>query len=85
MLTAETGCIRLIPGSHQPSHPIRAQGLKPMEFEALFGVAPQDFPGSIAVETNPGDLVLFNHVSPEAACARCCSAPDRPRAVVWLS
>ena len=79
MLTAETGCIRLIPGSHQPSHPIRAQGLKPMESETLFGVHPKDFPGSIAVETSPGSLVLFNHVSPEAACARCCSTPDRSR------
>ena len=27
----------------------------------LFGVPPTEFPGSIAVETNPGDIVIFNH------------------------
>ena len=27
----------------------------------LFGILPTEFPGSIAVETNPGDIVIFNH------------------------
>ena len=27
----------------------------------MFGIAPRDFPGNVALETNPGDLVIFNH------------------------
>jgi hypothetical protein len=27
----------------------------------LFGVAPVEFPGNVALETTPGDLIVFNH------------------------
>jgi hypothetical protein len=60
-LTRDTGCLRVIPGSQRPEHLVRAEGINPNRAEELFGVQPRDFPGSIAVETNPGDLVIFNH------------------------
>lgn len=28
---------------------------------ALCGLPPREFPGSIAIESNPGDIVIFNH------------------------
>ena len=33
----------------------------------LFGVAPKDFPGNVALETLPGDIVMFNHDTYHAA------------------
>jgi hypothetical protein len=41
--------------SHKPGHPVR-NGVDPMESQQRFGVHPKDFPGSVAVETDPGDL-----------------------------
>ena len=60
-LTADTGCLRVIPGSQRPEHFVRAEEINPNQSEELFGVPPQEFPGSVALETNPGDLVIFNH------------------------
>ena len=60
-LTADTGCLRVIPGSHRPDHFIRAHNINPRESKERFGVEPRDFPGSIALETEPGDFVIFNH------------------------
>ncbi len=57
----DTGCLRVIPGSQNPAHFVRAGDIDPNKSMDLFGVAPRDFPGNVALETNPGDLVLFNH------------------------
>jgi ectoine hydroxylase-related dioxygenase (phytanoyl-CoA dioxygenase family) len=55
------GCLRVIPGSQRPDHFVRAQQIDPNRSQEFFSVAPRDFPGSIALESNPGDLVIFNH------------------------
>ena len=56
-----TGALRLIPGSHRPDHFVRQEQIDVNNSLELFGVPPTEFPGSIAVETNPGDIVIFNH------------------------
>ncbi len=60
-LTRDTGCLRVLPGSHDPEHFVRKQASDMNRSLVLFGVAPRDFPGSVALETNPGDMVVFNH------------------------
>lgn len=60
-LRHHTGCLRVIPGSHHPDHFVRSQGIDPNESEVILGVPPADFPGGIALETDPGDVVIFNH------------------------
>ena len=60
-LTRDTGCLRVIPGSQRPDHFVRTEKIAPNKSQDLFGVDRRDFPGSAALETNPGDLVIFNH------------------------
>ena len=60
-LTWDTGAVRLIPGSHRPDHFIRQEQIAVNNSLELFGIPPTEFPGSIAVETDPGDIVIFNH------------------------
>lgn len=60
-LDAQTGCLRVIPGSQSPDHFVRKQKIDPNKAEEQFGVSPKDFPGSIALPTEPGDIVIFNH------------------------
>ncbi len=60
-LTRDSGCLRVIPGSHHPDHFIRAQKLDLNKSHELLGVEPRDIPGNLALETQPGDLVIFNH------------------------
>ena len=60
-LTRDTGALRLIPGSHHPDHFVRKEKLDVNNSLELFGVPPSELPGSIAVETNPGDIAIFNH------------------------
>ena len=60
-LTCDTGCLRIIPGSHHPNHFVRAEGIDLSRSMELFGVEPCDVPGNLALETTPGDLVIFNH------------------------
>ena len=60
-LTRDTGCLRIIPGSHHPNHFVRAEGIDLNNSVELFGIEPRDFPGHLALETTPGDLVIFNH------------------------
>ena len=61
-LRADTGCLRVIPGSHRP--PLYDY-LLPLNEQAadstmkLFGLGPRDIPG-VALETDPGDVVFFN-------------------------
>ena len=57
----DSGCLRVIPGSHQPDHFVRRQEINVNESEALFGIPPDEFPGNIALEADPGDVVIFNH------------------------
>jgi hypothetical protein len=57
----DSGCLRVIPGSQNPNHFVRQQKVDVSNSQALLGVAPDEFPGSIALETNPGDVVIFNH------------------------
>ncbi len=59
-LTRETGCLRVIPGSHRmPFHKKLAQ--QEVDPDSMpFGVAGQDIPCA-ALETEPGDVILFNH------------------------
>jgi hypothetical protein len=60
-VTKDTGCLRVIPGSQDPDHFIRRHRINLNGAEELFGVPPRDFPGYEALETNPGDIVMFNH------------------------
>jgi hypothetical protein len=68
----DTGCLRVIPGSHDPENPLRkaksgGSRLDPNKSMELFGVHPRDFPGNVPLETKPGDLVVFNHDTYHAA------------------
>ena len=54
-VTKDSGCLRVIPGSHRPDHYLRAKGISPNDAQERFGVAASDFPGSLALESNPGD------------------------------
>jgi hypothetical protein len=60
-VTRDTGCLRVIPGSQDPGHFVRQRSINPNESEKLYGVPPREFPGNVALETSPGDLVVFNH------------------------
>ena len=66
-LTRDTGCLRVIPGSHRPgdwfSDALQGQV---RQSEETFGVAGRDVP-AVALETTPGDLLVFNHNTKHAA------------------
>ena len=61
-LRADTGCLRVIPGSHRP--PLY-DDLLPLNEQAadsamkVLGLCPTDVPG-VALESDPGDIVFFN-------------------------
>ncbi|MDR3708842.1 MAG: phytanoyl-CoA dioxygenase family protein [Capsulimonadaceae bacterium] len=57
----DTGCLRIVPGSHRPDHHIRAYRLDPNRSEQQFGIDPRDFPGNVPLEADPGDVIIFNH------------------------
>ena len=58
-VTRETGALRVIPGSHKLEH--RGwQALKAINAQELWGVEQSEVP-SVALESNPGDVVAFNH------------------------
>ena len=59
---ADTGCLRVIPGSHRPPlyddlSPINAQ--KPDSTMETYGISGRDMPG-YALESDPGDIVFFS-------------------------
>ena len=58
---SDSGCLRVIPGSQAPNHYVRRLRIDPNKAEELYGVSPSNFPGSIALESKPGDVVIFNH------------------------
>lgn len=60
-LTADTGCLRVLPGSHKPDSLIRRERIDPNKAREEFGIEPKDFPGVAVLETQPGDVVAFNH------------------------
>ena len=60
-LTHDTGALRFIPGSHRSDHFVRQEQIDVGNSFELFGIPPTEFPGSVIVETNPGDIVIFNH------------------------
>jgi hypothetical protein len=60
-LTRTTGALRVIPGSHDPQHPIRRHQVNLANPQEEFGVGGADIPGAEALETMPGDVVIFNH------------------------
>lgn len=68
-LTRDTGCLRVIPGSHHPgdwfSDLLQEKGHLRQSKEWL-GIHGRDVP-AIPLETTPGDLLLFNHNTKHAA------------------
>jgi hypothetical protein len=66
-LTRDTGCLRVIPGSHRVGEPyadwLHANVRQSSE---LWGIPGRDVP-AMALETTPGDLVCFNHNTKHAA------------------
>lgn len=60
-LTRDTGCLRVLPGSHRPDSAWRQGNIHPAKSQALWGILPSDVPGNVALETNPGDLAIFYH------------------------
>jgi hypothetical protein len=66
-LTRSTGALRVIPGSHDPAHPLRQVSAKDgragivREMEETGIENGADYPGAEAVETEPGDVIIFNH------------------------
>ena len=59
-VTHETGCLRVIPGSHHVGND-RVRLLRRVNnLEQNFGVSGRDVP-SVALESTPGDVVVFNH------------------------
>ncbi len=60
-LARDTGCLRVLPGSHLPESYWRHGNMPPRNARELWDIDPWEIPGNIAIETNPGDLVVFNH------------------------
>jgi hypothetical protein len=61
------GALRVIPGSCQPDHVVRKLKIDPNKSMEQFGVLPKDFPGNVALDSDPGDVVIFNHDTYHAA------------------
>ena len=62
----DTGCLRVIPGSHWVGSPWLEAVRDVNHPEENFGIAGRDVP-SIALESRPGDVVVFNHNLQHAA------------------
>jgi len=57
----DSGCLRVIPGSCQPGDVFSDRVQKQIrQVQELWGMLGQDVP-AIPLETQPGDLILFNH------------------------
>jgi hypothetical protein len=66
-LTRDTGALRVIPGSHRVGDGYAEQIQREIGKSAdLWGVAGRDVP-AVALETQPGDVVVFNHTTKHAA------------------
>ena len=66
-LTRDTGCLRVIPGSHRIGDAY-AEGLQEQirRSQELWGLSGPEVP-AVALETKPGDVVCFNHNTKHAA------------------
>lgn len=66
-ITRDTGCLRVIPGSHKVgdayAEALQRQVGKSLD---LFGIPGNQVP-AVALETQPGDIVCFNHNTKHAA------------------
>src|SRR5262249_41206291 len=66
-VTRDTGCLRVIPGSHliqdEYAQRLQRQAGKTQE---QFGLSGREIP-AVALETQPGDVVCFNHNTKHAA------------------
>ncbi len=66
-LTRDTGCLRVIPGSHRLGEPYADQLQQQIrQSPEQWGVEGPQVP-AIALETQPGDLLIFNHNTKHAA------------------
>ena len=66
-LTRDTGALRVIPGSHRIGDPYADQLQRDIGKSVdLWGVTGREVP-AIALETQPGDIVVFNHNTKHAA------------------
>jgi hypothetical protein len=57
-IRAETGALRVVPGSHHID--TKWDGRHPRDSETLWGIPQKEVPAQI-LETDPGDLLIFNH------------------------
>ena len=57
-LNKETGCLRVIPGSHHRPFSEQLQVLNAQQSEMPFGVSDAEMP-SVALECQPGDVIVF--------------------------
>ena len=66
-LTKDTGCLRVIPGSHliEDKYAQNLQG-QIRKSEELWGIHGRDVP-AIPLEVTPGDILVFNHNTKHAA------------------
>ena len=72
-LTDQTGCLRVIPGSHRPGDSYASALSKQVsKSQELWGMEGAEIP-AVAFETQPGDVVCFNHNIKHAALAAGCS------------
>ena len=56
----DTGCLRVIPGSHRVDIVESWDALKARNAKELWGIEQRDVP-AVALESQPGDVVAFNH------------------------
>lgn len=66
-LTRDTGCLRVLPGSHRSDSFWRTSNVSPGDSQELWGIHPSEIPGNVALETNPGDVAIFYHDTFHAA------------------
>jgi hypothetical protein len=59
-VTRDTGCLRVIPGSHQVQLKGTWDALNARKAGELWGIEQRDVP-AIPLESRPGDVVAFNH------------------------
>jgi hypothetical protein len=59
-LTRDSGCLRVIPGTHRLDLAAAWEARDARKARELWGIEPREVPCT-ALETQPGDLVAFNH------------------------
>lgn len=59
-VTRDTGCLRVIPGTHQLEAEAAWDARQAAKSQELWGIEPRDVPCA-ALESQPGDVVAFNH------------------------